>query len=550
MAEKSIENYSLYIKDIFNSVADGLQIDWNGDKFPGSFGVTKLFSFVDYWTLRQRSRQLFTENLYCKGIIRRILRNEIFTGLVPDAAPFATVTPANLPQDEREKIAVQYGEQMTELFNLYGSNYNIFDYRKELTFGEFQEQCRREAIICGDGIIVSRINQATGLPHWDWINGNYIRSPAGFKPRAGNYIKDGVELDPRGRHVAYHVQRIINGKTVSERVPVYGEKSGRQISWMVYGSERMIDEVRGEPLLSCMLYMLKELDRYRDAEARAAVINSLIAFIVERPSTADISSDPLAGLARLNTESGAQSNLADNEPAPKPEVSFENPGTAITSATAGEKITSYSTQRPNVNYKAFEDAILNAICWALEVPPEIVKLEFKGSYSASRQADNEFQVYLKYRNFKNAKDFCQIIYEEFIIQAVLNGLLDLPGFIQAVFVSQKWHERAAWLNCAWSGVSRPNVDRNKDVKASAQALRNHLTTYDIECRRISGLSFRQVLQRYVRERNYAEQLNVNLENVANIAAGTAQEIETETQTELASEMIADSVIERLEAAHG
>ena len=548
MVRKTADNYRLFLKDIFNSVSDGIQIDWNGDKFPGSFGETKLFTFVDYWTLRKRSLQLFTENLYCKGIIRRLMRNEIFTGLVPDSAPLASFIWKGLPQEEQEKRAIQYGEQMTELFNLYGANYNIFDYRKELTFGEFQEQCRREAIICGDGIIVSRINQATGLPHWDWINGNYIRTPIDYRPRNGNYIKDGVELNAQGRHVAYHVQRVINGKIYNERIPVFGEKSGRQISWMVYGSEKMIDDVRGEPLLACMLYMLKELDRYRDAEARAAVINSLIAFVVEQTNENSIPSDPLAGLARLNSPNGAMTKTDTDAPAPKPEVSFEQPGTAITSASAGEKITSYSTQRPNVNYKAFEDAILNAICWALEVPPEIVKLQFTGSYSASRQADNEFQVYLKYRTYKNAKDFCQIIYEEFIIQAVLNGILVLPGFVQAVFISREWQLRAAWLSCAWSGVSRPNVDRNKDVKASIEALKYQLTTRDIECRRISGLSFRQVLQRYVRENNYAKRLGVDFDKILAEYADTTSD--DEQTTEDTAEEISETVTENALAALG
>ncbi len=60
--------------------------NFDGDKFPGGFGPTQLFT-ADYWTLRERSSQLFTENLYARGLIRRLITNEINTGLTPEATP-------------------------------------------------------------------------------------------------------------------------------------------------------------------------------------------------------------------------------------------------------------------------------------------------------------------------------------------------------------------------------------------------------------------------------------------------------------------------------
>ena len=61
-----------YVRDIFQDV-------FTGDKYPDSFGVTRdyIWSYgVDYYTLRKRSLQLFTENLYATGIVKRILRND------------------------------------------------------------------------------------------------------------------------------------------------------------------------------------------------------------------------------------------------------------------------------------------------------------------------------------------------------------------------------------------------------------------------------------------------------------------------------------------
>lgn len=471
---------------------------WNGEKFRGSLGLVKVFNLIDYWTLRQKSLELWTDSPYARGIIRRILRNEIFTGLVANSNPMASVLWPGKDEMEAQDLAVRYGDEITSQFNLYANNYELFDYRKELTFGEFQEVIRREALLCGDGIVVARVNHTNGLPMWQWINGNNIKQPANMTCAKGHRIIQGVELDEFNRHVAYYVQTMDNGVLKSERIPVKGEKSGRQISWMVYGSEKMSDQVRGEPLLANVLSMLSDIDKYKDAEIRAAVINALIAFTVKKSPETTLGTRPTAGLARPMKEVGPFNAAEPGTKGHQP-IQLMQPGTVFDDLAPGEEVVSYSTNRPNVNYAVFEGAIVDAICWSLEIPPEIAKLKFTSSYSASRQANNEFEVYLKYRNFKNAKDFCQIIFEEFVIQAALNGMLNLPGFVMAFADSRLWQVKAAWLSCSWAGIARPSVERTKDVKAANDALDNGLTTFDDECRRLNGKSFRQVTAQLKRE---------------------------------------------------
>ena len=492
--EKSIENYSLYLGDVISDV-------WNGDKFPGSFGPTKDYEVVDYWTLRKRSLQLFKDNMYAKGIIRRLLSNEIGTGIVPNASVISSVIWPEKDEVTREDLAVQFSDTLTEHFNLYSDSPAVFDYRKALTFGEWQEQVRFETLICGDGIIVSRINQATGLPYWDFINGNYIKTPPDYIARKGNRIEYGVELDKHNRHVAYHVETWKDDHYVFERIPCYGEKSGRLIAKMIYTGERLLNEVRGEPLLACILYMIKELDRYRDAESRAAVVNAMLAFFVKRPSSVGLGSRPSDGLRRFDGAPKIENGDVSGIPKER-NIRGMQPGTIFDDLAPGEEIQSFQTNRPNVNYKAFEEAILSGICWALEIPPEIVMLRFQSNYSASRQANNEFIIYLDKRVRKNALSFCQPVYEEFVIQSVLTGQLDIPGLITAIFDSSLWKKKRAWLNCVWTGLSRPSVDPQKEVNAAFTAVDAGLSTYDVECRKISGLSFRQVMMGLKREHEY------------------------------------------------
>jgi len=484
-----------------------IQMVFDGDKFPDSFGHTKdyvLDNAVDYYTLRRRCYQLFIENTYFQGMIKRILRNEIFTGMYPEPTPIGIILWPNLTEEEQEKEATKYAEIMNVNFTLYADDYKAFDYKKQMTFGEFQEAVRQEAIICGDVVIVSRINQQTKLPSWDIISGNSVETPLEYSVRKGNTVTHGVERDVHGRHVAYWVKEYTDDEFKHTRIPVYGEKSGRQISWMVYGGCKLLNEVRGTPVLAAALYMLRDLDRYRDAELRAAVLGSIIPWFVEKSPT----SPPNGGV--LSEAALAKAKIGVPQEASKPPQIGMVPGMVVDNLNPGETIKAFNPTHPNINFEKFEKAIIAAICWGcLELPPEISILEFQKSYSASRQANTEFEIYLKYRAFKNAKDFSQIIYEEFIIQSALLGDIILPGFQEIIFNPKKWKMRTAWLKCEWSAMARPSVDMSKEVRAYNDLLDSVNMTHEQVSRRFTGLSFRTVCYIRARERNLMRRLGLS-----------------------------------------
>ncbi len=495
--EKSIMYYT---KKVIDDVFDG-------DKFPGSFGLTREYVVnhgVDYFTLRRRCYQLFTENTYFAGIIKRVLRNEIFTGMLPEPTPIGSILWPHLSEEKQEQEAAKYAELMNVAFSLYANEYSVFDYKQQLTFGEFQEAVRQEAIICGDCVIVSRINHQTNLPCWDIISGNCIKTPLEYDVRKGNTILHGVERNAQGRHVAYWVEEFKDNNYNFTRIPVYGEKSGRQISWMVYGGNKLLDEVRGTPLLASALYMLRDLDRYRDAELRAAVIGSIIPFFIEKSPTATPGGGVLSNAA-MNKVKANGVELTKETP---PQVDMI-PGMVLDNLKPGETVKAFNPTHPNINFKTFEETILSAICWGcLEVPPEIAVLKFSTSYSASRQANTEFEIYLKYRAFKNAKDFSQLIYQEFQIQSALLGDIILPGFLEIVFNPKEWKARAAWLKSEWVAMSRPSVDIQREAGAYILLEDSMDMTHDQVARRFTGMSFKAVCIIRAREKKLMDRLGL------------------------------------------
>ena len=502
---------------------------WDGSKFFGSLGPVSQWTFVDYWRLRRRSMQLFRTNIYAKGVIRRLVWNEIHTGIVATPTPTGAVLFPNLGEVEREEKAVEWGERIAAQFDLYSNTPAVFDWGKKETFGAFQERVRFESLISGDGIIISRIDKDTGLPRWQWVNGDHVRTPDRSNLRDGHYIKHGVEFDRWGKRVAFYVQSEVNGVFEYERIPVRGERSGRLISWMVYGSEHFVDDVRGEPFLSDSIYMLKDLDRTRDAEVRASLVNAMIPlFLEESPNEihgvgpADYARS-LRGQGGASQTGGGSAGAIGGAPIPAApagiqpsgyppvvtpptnQIDIMNPGT-VYKAPNGGKITSFQTNRPNVNYATFEKSVIAVLAWSHGLPPEVLMLEFGNNYSASRQANNEFEVYLSRFVRKFSSEVTQPMYNSWLSLLALSGQIDLPGFARAWNNPEQWRVVSAWMQCTWTGLNRPSVDRNKEASASEKLLDNGLTTYDLEARRHSGLSFMQVMQTQKRERELMKRM--------------------------------------------
>jgi capsid protein len=501
-SQYSVPSTMGYTNNLIQSVFDG-------DKFPGSFGMTKDFMYVDYWTLRARSAQVFEENPYCKGVIRRLLRNEINTGLNLEASPIGKLI--GLDEDEAQTL----GDEQEVNFKLWQDNPKLCDWKQQKTHGELSKQARMTAMISGDVLKVWHINPKTKLPSIELIDGSQVQTPMDGKPRKGNRIIHGVEIDPKGMHIAYwvNIEDIEKGIIKSKRIPAFGEKSGRRISQLIYGDfEKRLDDVRGTPLLAVLLYMLKELDRYRDSEQRAATVNSLLPMFVKKTQQGT-GTQPIGGGAIRNTA----------VPVAQPDSSIKNyniaemiPGTVMDELAVGEEPVSFNTQRPNTGYIAFEDTIINLFSWTLDIPPGIVKLVFQGSFSASRQANTEFSIYLKYF-FKTFGDvFYQPDYEEYLIQSALIGDFDASGFLEAWRDPRQWREFGAWVNAEWTGLSRPSVDVKKDVEAHLLLDNAGYITRDQICKKFSGMSFNAVAAKRSREKSQLDKIDPQSEQETTI----------------------------------
>ena len=459
--------------------------NYDGDKFAGGFGITALYE-MEYWTLRERSGQLFRENLYARGLIRRLITNEISTGLTPELSPLELI--AGLPENTLD----DWAEEVENRFDLWGKNPSQCDKKGASTFGALQRSVRAEAYIEGDVLVTLHVDQITGLPKVSITRGQNVRGGIDSDIKKGNRLVHGVEIDADGKHVAYHVDQL-DGST--KRVPAWSEKTGRRIAWLEYGCDRRLDDVRGEPLLSIVLQSLKEIDRYRDSAQRKATINSLLAMFIKK-GEAKMSSLPMTGGAMKST-TVAQVNSQESERA----LRFNDhlPGMIFEELQHGEEPIMKGGEGTDINFAQFEETIICAIAWANELPPEILRLSFSSNYSASQAAINEYKSALNRIWSSFGETFCTPIFIDWLIAENLSGKIKTPKLLDAWRDPAKQDIFGALTSCDWYGSIKPSADQLKQGRASQLLVSEGWSTNARESRITTGTKFSRNLKRLARE---------------------------------------------------
>jgi len=462
---------------------------FDGEKYPGGLNIDSDFFYIDYWTLRDRSYRLFTENRYARGLIQRLLTNEIHRGLILEATPDQKVL--GLPND----FLNDWADNVEARFDIWAKNPNYVSYNSQRNFGQIQRDIRKTALLSGDVLIVLRQDEKTGLPLIQLVDGAYVRTP--FEEIANKNIRHGVEFDEKGKHVAYHVQDGSDPFKKSIRIPAFGLQSGRRVAWMVYGHRIKIDDARGMPALGIILQGLKELDRYSDAEQRSAVLNAIQAFFIKK-SKPGAGTRPVSGGA-VRYDTAGQNISATASESREYNIARHMPGMILDTLAEGEEPMSFNTSRPNVNYGKFEEALMASFAFANEIPPNIYRLAFSSNYSASGAEINELKMYLDRVRSEFAADFTEKFYKEWLISMVLINAISAPELLEAWRNPRNIFEAGAWLSSEWAGAIKPSLRRIQDIKAYVDAIKEGLSTRDMACKEMWGRKYTTIIRRLQRE---------------------------------------------------
>lgn len=467
------------------------QYRWdNGDKFWGGFGATQVLA-PDYWTLRTRSAQLFELNLFARGVVRRLVTNVVANGLHLEATPNESLL------GREDDVLEDWTEDIENRFSIWAKDPYLCDSAERRTWGQLQIQAKIEALVEGDVLVTLELNPATRTPRLRLTPGSAVQTPMGQKAPPGHRIAEGVEIDGRGRHTAFYVRQSDGS---FKRLPAWGEKSGRRLAWLYYGTDKRENDVRGKPLLSLVLQSLADIDRYRDSTTRKALINSILALWVEK-------TQPLAGSGSLFSAatgdqfaSGAEDGAAQPGSLPRTFAAADYvPGVIVEELQHGEKIHAHASQGTDEKYGDFEAAIIQGVAWALEIPPSILRLSFNANYAASRGEILEFEMFLfKERNLLS-ESLCQPVYVEWILSECLKGNIKAPGLLDAWRDPVRYVEFGAWVSADFSGHIKPTIDPARMMTGYQMMLDQGVITRDRVARETTGMKYSRVIKQRRRE---------------------------------------------------
>ena len=356
---------------------------WDGEKTLGELGVI-IKNIPDYNRLRLRSYDAYATKDIVRIIASKHFNWTIGSGLKLQLEPNRTYLES---QGIKNFDFEAYKKQVESRFLLY-TNSKHCDYLKEKNLGQLALDFFKAKYLGGDCLCVVRYGKQ-GI-NVQFIAGEHIQTP--FENKSKNRIEHGVEIDAGGRHIAYHV----NTKPKSndslieyERIPAYGEKTGKRLAWLIVGEKISPDQVRGVPAISQSLETINKLDRYVESSVTKAEQASNVVYTVNhgKNSTGESPTDDLLGKKKgLLKPDNQDSQVLGDGLANK--IANQTSGIAYNMPIDSE-LKSFSTDI-ETDFGVFYNSIFNILASGQDVPPEVAMQKFSSNYSASRAAINSF----------------------------------------------------------------------------------------------------------------------------------------------------------------
>jgi lambda family phage portal protein len=435
---------------------------FNGEKTPGELGNVYDLN-PSYRLLRLRAYEAELTSDVITIILGKFSKWVVGSGLKTQSEPnekaLKTEKVTNIPEDFRDNVESRFDVYANSVMCDYKGAGNLHTVALDVFKMAFN----------GDGLVVLRVEN--GWPNVQLIDGDHVKTPYlddkhNWKQNAkasGNIIRNGIEMDKSGRHIAYFVATPGEGEVFEnfERIPAKGAKTGRKMAWLFGLKKHKADNDRFIPMTTAILEKVAKLDRYTEATVGSAEERAKIAFSIEhnKDSTGE---NPMA--AKISA--GMRKNAA-------PETDGydlgEKSAAVITASTGkqtfnmpvGSQLKALYSQS-EIQYEAFWKAVFKTMCATIGVPPEVAIQEYNSNYSASRAAIGQWEFIAGFYREIIVKNFYQPFYQLWLHTEILKGSIKAPGYLEN---STNFMVVEAYSKARFIGAKMPHIDPVKEVKA-------------------------------------------------------------------------------------
>lgn len=409
-------------------------------------------------TLRGQARDLSRNNGIAAAALETNVLRAIGTGLALSAQPVRSVIGWS------EEQRAQWVDKVHAEWRLFADSTEC-DWRGVSTFDDLCEQACYGMLDSGDAFTVLPDGEPTAtMPYrlrLQLIEADRVGNPAGEMDSAA--VAGGIRFKA-GRPMAAHVYERHPGSTYTAGA-ASGLWRGEWIDFVGPTGRRRIlhhfrmlrpEQPRGVPYLAPVMALFKQIGTYADAEIKAAIVSAFHTVFIE----SDKGSSPAPVYDGARGEQTGE--VARDEVALGP--------AAIIGLAAGEKANTSSPGRPNPQFGAFVQSVLDQLGAGLFIGSEMLMKKYNTSYVAARAAFLDAWKWLLRLRMTIVRTLCQPVYETWMAEAVGLGRIAAPGFFRDPLL--RW----AYTRAQWNGDSQGSINPKDEVAAYAAAIDNRLIT--------------------------------------------------------------------------
>ena len=431
-------------------------VGYNGEKNTGELGPLINYD-LDYLGLRARSWESYLSSEITQTVVGRFSMWVIGSGLKLQSEPVV-----NILKEKNIEVNSETIKSIENRFRLY-ANSKMVDFSERKNLHQIARTAYVNSIVGGDVLTVLRYeNEQINV---QLISGSSIVQPYLDNHLAdaigrGNTVVNGIEIDKRGRHVAFFVK---TGGLEVERILAKNPKSGREVAFLICGLEYRITDNRGLPLFSAVLETLKKLDRYKEAVVGSAEERAKIPFVIEH-GVGSTGENPISrGLAKAFDADSDQEiptdingkQLQDNVAATMNKTVINLPQDASLKSLES---------KAEINFSDFYSPNVNSVCSTIGMPPEVALSKYDSNFSSARAALKDWEHTLQVKRKDFSSEFYDKIYKFWLEIEILKQNIQADGYITAL-VKNDTTTLDAYRNSRFVGANVPHIDPVKEVTA-------------------------------------------------------------------------------------